>query len=106
LKNYEVSGAGTVGLGTRMVDYRVTPVALRANSGQGVSIPVDFTGPWSNISIRPDLEAALDSKFEEEKDALEKKAKQKLSKELGLSGERGTSIEDQIKDRVLRKLFD
>ncbi|WP_195821782.1 AsmA family protein [Roseobacter sp. MH60115] len=110
LKNYRASGNGVVGLGTQTVDYTFTPVALRANSGQGVSIPVRFTGPWSDISIRPDLEAAFEAEIDAKTDELENRAKEKLNERLGISGQDGQSTEDAVKDRVkeklLRKLFD
>ncbi|WP_299953715.1 AsmA family protein [uncultured Roseobacter sp.] len=110
LKNYRASGDGVVGLGRQTVDYTFTPVALRANSGQGVSIPVRFTGPWSDISIRPDLEAAFEAEIDAKTDELENRAKEKLNERLGISGQDGQSTEDAVKDRVkeklLRKLFD
>ena len=110
LKNYEASGAGTVGLGARNLDYTFTPVALRANSGRGLSVPVRLVGPWHDVSIRPDIEAALGASLDEEKDKLEQQARDKVAKELGLPAENGQATEDalkdEIKDRLLRKLFD
>ena len=110
LKNYRASGEGDVGLGAQTIDYTFTPVALRANSGQGVSIPVRFTGPWSDISIRPDLEAAFEAEIDEKRDELENRAKEKLNERLGNSGQEGQSTEDvlkdKVKDKLLRKLFD
>ncbi|GFE48396.1 cell envelope biogenesis protein AsmA [Roseobacter cerasinus] len=106
LSNYRASGEGVVGLGTRTLDYTVTPIALRANSGQGVSIPVRFVGPWSNISIRPDVEAALKAEADAKVDELENRAKEKIGERLGISEENGQSVEDAVKDRLLRKLFD
>ena len=47
-----MTGAGTVDLPSRQVNYRVTP------SVAGVlAVPVDITGPWDNLSYRPDLAA-------------------------------------------------
>ncbi|WP_299781313.1 AsmA family protein [uncultured Roseobacter sp.] len=110
LKNYRATGEGVVGLGAQTVDYTVTPIALRANSGQGVSIPVRFTGPWSDVSIRPDLEAAFEAEIGAKTDELENRAKEKLNERLGISGQDGQSTEDAVKDKVkeklLRKLFD
>ena len=110
LKNYEASGQGNVGLGKQTVDYTFTPVALRANSGQGLAIPVRFVGPWSNVSIRPEVEAALDLSLDAEKEKLEQKARDKISEELGINSGDGPSTEDVIKDelenKLLKKLFD
>ncbi|WP_187432109.1 hypothetical protein ROLI_030730 [Roseobacter fucihabitans] len=110
LKNYQASGAGEVGLGTQTVDFTATPVALRANSGQGISIPVRFTGPWSDVKIRPDLEAAFDAELDAKADELEARAKEKLSDKLGIETQEGQSTEDAVKDelknKLLQKLFD
>lgn len=109
LKNYEASGQGQVGLGSRTINYTVTPVALRANSGEGLAVPVLFKGPWDDVSIRPDLEAVLEERFDEEKDALEERAKQEISERLGIEPAEGQSTEDALKEKLnntLRSLFD
>ncbi|MEP2639627.1 AsmA family protein [Roseobacter sp.] len=110
LSNYRATGKGVVGLGTQTVDYTATPIALRANSGQGVSIPVRFSGPWSDISIRPDLEAAFEAEIDAKAEELENKVKEELGERLGVSATEGQSTEDAVKDKVkdklLRKLFD
>ena len=106
LKNYRASGEGVVGIGAQNVDYTFTPVALRANSGQGIAIPVRFRGPWSDVSIRPDLEAAVDFRLQQEKEELEAKAREKINEKLDDAGQ---SLEDAAKDKVkdkLRSLFD
>ena len=110
IKNYRASGEGNVGLGAQTIDYRFTPVALRANSGQGLAVPVIIRGPWSDVSIRPDLEAVLDARLDEEKQELERKAREKLDEklgeELGVTPTEGQSIEDALKEKLLRKLFE
>ena len=106
LKNYSTSGKGTVGIGARNLDYTFTPVALRANDGRGISVPVQFVGPWSDISIRPDLEAALELELEAEKEVIKQKARDTINEKLGITSGEGASTEDQIKDQLLRKLFD
>ncbi|MEO0400908.1 MAG: AsmA family protein [Pseudomonadota bacterium] len=113
LKNYEARGAGVVGLGQQTIDYTFTPVALRANEGNGIAIPVRIRGPWADPSILPDLEAAIDlnidQKIEEEKAKIEAKAKaavrEKVAEELGVVDE-GQSLEDAAKDKVEDKLKD
>ncbi|MEL6451479.1 MAG: AsmA family protein [Pseudomonadota bacterium] len=120
LSNYEARGAGQVGLGAQTIDYTFTPVALRANEGTGIAIPVRIRGPWSAPSILPDLEAAIDlnlgAKIEEEKAKLEQQAKdavrEKVAEELGVT-DTGQSLEDAAKSKLedevrkgLRSLFD
>lgn len=104
LKNFRADGEGIVDLGARSIDYLFTPVALRANSGAGISVPVRIVGPWSDPSIKPDLtkviEAAADVKVKE----LEDDAKQKVFDKVG--DELNTTItdSDQIEDAVKNKL--
>ncbi len=49
-----ITGAGTVNLPERTVNYRVT-----ASLAGAVGVPVLVTGPWDNLSYRPDVGAAL-----------------------------------------------
>ena len=49
-----ITGAGTVNLPNRTVDYRVT-VSLAG----AIGVPVLVTGPWDDLSYRPDLAGAL-----------------------------------------------
>ena len=92
-----------------------TPTALRANSGKGIAIPVSVKGPWSNPRIKPDLEAAINLNFAEEKAKLEQKAKdlekqakdraqQKLEEKLGVVTQEGQSVEEAVKDKLEDKL--
>ena len=61
-----VGGAGTVELPPRTVNYRITPKLVASGEGQGgqsqaagVTIPVVVSGPWSDLSFKPDLASAL-----------------------------------------------
>ena len=61
-----LSGKGTVDLPKQRVDYRITPKLVASTKGQGssstasgISVPVIVSGPWSNISYKPDLAGAL-----------------------------------------------
>lgn len=45
-----MTGSGTVDLPSREVNYRLTPSVAGL-----VAFPVDVTGPWDNLSYRPDL---------------------------------------------------
>ncbi len=121
LRNFEARGAGRVGLGVQDIDYLFTPIALKANDGKGLAIPVRIRGPWSEPRIVPDLEAALDLNFEAEKERLKEEAeaavkqaeedlRSQIAEELG--AEEGQSLEDAAKDKLedelkkgLRSLF-
>ncbi|MHA6265003.1 AsmA family protein [Arenibacterium sp. CAU 1754] len=104
LPNYRADGVGRIGLGARDIDYLFTPVATRANAGQGLAVPVRIKGPWSNPSIRPDLEGVMKARADEKIKALEEetkaKAKEKLIKELDVQVPEGQSAEEAIKDKL------
>jgi AsmA protein len=108
LPNFETTGAGQVDLGGRTLDYTVTPKALRVNEGRGLAVPVRISGPWADPRIRPDLNAAIDLNFQEEKDRVEERVTQqieeKLEEELGVVREEGQSVEDALRDQVEDKL--
>lgn len=58
-----LTGAGSVNIGTRRIDYRVTPRAVTAIPGLidagGLSFPVTVRGPWRAPTIAPDLARAI-----------------------------------------------
>ena len=116
LANYEARGAGQVGLGNQTIDYTFTPVALRANEGTGIAIPVRIRGPWASPSILPDLEAAIDLNLDKEIEAAKEQAREavrsKVAEELNIVDE-GQDLEDAAKQKLedevkkgLRSLFD
>lgn len=73
------TGDGQIGLGTRTLTYRITPVAFRDGAGNGgVSVPVLLTGPWSKIKYEPDLKGLFNAELQKQRD----EAAQKLSKDL------------------------
>ena len=49
-----MTGAGTVDLPNRHVDYRIVPSLVGM-----LSVPIIVSGPWDNLSYRPDLAGAL-----------------------------------------------
>ncbi|MES0403998.1 MAG: AsmA family protein, partial [Hyphomicrobium sp.] len=62
------TGAGTVNLPQRTLDYQVIPKLVASLSGQGgqtdlsgIEIPVNITGSWDNPDIAPDIAGALNS---------------------------------------------
>lgn len=110
LSNYRADGAGRIGLGARDIDYLFTPIALRANSGQGLAIPIRITGPWSGPRIVPDFEQALkldtSGKVEEVKQEARDRLDEKLREELGVTPQEGQSTEDAVRDAVEDKVKD
>ncbi len=117
LPGFEARGAGQVGLGAQTIDYLFTPKALRGNEGRGVAIPVRVRGPWANPKVLPDLQAAIDLNFAEEKKKVEDKVKTEVERaverELGVTVEEGQTVEDAIEKKLedevgnaLRRLLD
>ena len=61
-----LAGSGTVSLPPRTIDYKLVPTLVGTLKGQGgsdtasgLAIPLIITGPWSAISITPDLEGLV-----------------------------------------------
>lgn len=61
-----LGGSGNINLPARTIDYRAVPTLVSSLQGQGakdkstgLDIPLLITGPWSAISITPDLEGIL-----------------------------------------------
>ncbi|MCZ4366261.1 AsmA family protein [Sulfitobacter dubius] len=114
LPNFNATGAGQVNLGARTLDYTFTPKALRVNASRGgLAVPVRITGPWADPQIKPDLRAAIDLNFAEEKQQAEDKVREKIQEELNIAPDDSRSTEDIVKDelenalkRELFKLFD
>ncbi len=104
LDNFRADGTGRIGLGARDIDYLFTPVALRANAGEGISVPVRIVGPWSDPSIKPDLTKVIEAAAEGKVKALEDDAKQKVfekvGKELDTTVTDTGQIEDALKDKL------
>lgn len=104
LKNYRADGKGRIGIGARDIDYLFTPVALRANSGKGRSIPIRIVGPWADPKIHANLAKALEAAAEAELGKVGKTAKDalhgKLGEELGTTVKNSGDAEKAIKNKL------
>lgn len=87
-----MGGAGTVELPPRTVNYRVTPKLVASGEGQGgqsqaagLTIPVVVSGPWSDLSFKPDLAGALQNTLKDP--AKAKEAVQETIKSLTEGGD-------------------
>ncbi len=63
-----VAGKGTVNLPARTVDYRLVPNIVTNLQGQGATdnargleVPLIIRGPWSKISVTPDMAGMIDN---------------------------------------------
>lgn len=98
-------GTGTVGIGTRVLDYRIVPVALQKADGTGgVSVPLKITGSWAAPRFQLDLEALARPKIEAEKARAEERIKAEIARKaeesLGVKAEEGERLEDAAKRRL------
>lgn len=73
-----VGGAGTADLPARTVNYRITPKLAATTQGQGgaadvagLTVPVIVSGPWHDLSYRPDLEGAIKEQIKDPAKAVE-----------------------------------
>ena len=83
-----MTGAGKVPLPPRTVDYTVKPKLVGSLEGQGgasdlqgLAVPIKVSGPWSDISYKPDLEGALKEQLKDPGAVIEK-----LDSEEGVKG--------------------
>lgn len=119
-----VRGEGTVDIGGMTLDYRVIPGLIRDDDGgSDIEVPILITGPWSDPSIRPDLEFLARQELAEQVERLEAEARERLESaarervgdligtELGEDAtleDAGDALEDRLRDEAaggLRRLF-
>jgi AsmA protein len=110
------TGAGTVGLGAQVLDYRVTPTALtKADGTGGVRVPLQITGPWSEPRFGLDLKALAEQELADERARLEAAAEeaaakaqsdleQRAQQELGIAPQEGESLEEAARRRAEEEL--
>ncbi|MEQ8355521.1 MAG: AsmA family protein [Kiloniellaceae bacterium] len=74
-----MTGKGTVPLPPRTVDYVVKPKLVATAEGQGsssdlagIAVPINVTGPWHDISYKPDLEGVLKEQMKDPGAVIEK----------------------------------
>jgi AsmA protein len=87
-----VTGAGEVDLVREEVDYLLTATVVATRTGQGgkeladlagIPIPVRITGPFAQLSYRPDLRALVKQRAEGEvKQRLEKEVDKRLKEQV------------------------
>ena len=84
-----MTGEGTVPLPQRTVDYLVKPKLVGSIEGQGgasdltgVTVPIKVSGPWHDISYKPDLEGMLKDQVKDPSAVIEKLQDGEGAKEL------------------------
>lgn len=93
----EAVGEGTIGIGDRTMNYRITPKLLKGE-GTGFSVPVLITGPWSNLKFRPDLEGLLELRAGDTVKAVEETIRQQADEAVkSIEDNAAKQLEDQIR---------
>ena len=94
-----VNGSGIVDLPAKTVDYRIDPKAAATLEGQGsetdvagILVPVLVTGPFDDLSYKPDLSGVIDQAIKDP-NALKEQVKQQV-KDIGVSGK---DLKEQLK---------
>lgn len=99
---FRAGGKGSVDVGGQAMNYVISPTSLA--EGAEFTVPVTITGPWSNLSFRPDLEALADLILSGKlKDTLA--GQEKLDQVRALLDDPGASVEGEVKERLEKKLF-
>lgn len=98
------SGKGRVGIGAQDIDYRLLPVLMEREDGQGIRVPVIVSGPWAQPRFRLDLEALVKQEFGDEIEQLKKdvedRVTEKISEEIGVEVESLDTLEDTLKEEL------
>jgi AsmA protein len=114
-----MTGAGTINMPGRTLDYTVKPKLVASLEGEGgeaepsgIEVPVRITGTWDHPSYHPDLKGVLDdpNKAMEAIQKIGKKLKGKNSDEIvdGLFGKKDDPETEKTKKsakKLLNKLF-
>ncbi|MGF1628804.1 MAG: AsmA family protein [Kiloniellaceae bacterium] len=73
-----MTGQGKVPLPPRTVDYQVSPKLVGSIEGQGgasdasgITVPIKVSGPWHDISYKPDLESLLKDQLKDPSAVIE-----------------------------------
>ena len=82
----EMTGSGTVGVGQQVLDYTIVPGVLTSEGTEdGVRVPLRIHGPWDNLAYSLDVEALAEQELSDEIEALEERAIDVISEQLGIS---------------------
>lgn len=111
-----ITGRGDADLGGQSLDYLIVPGVLRnAEGGNALSVPVRVSGPWSDLSYRPDFEALAEDQLAEEIDQIEDRLadelREQVSDRLGVEidpeasrDEAVDQLEEELGDRLREEL--
>ena len=78
---FKAEGKGRINVGDQSMHYTVTPSSLSGDVQ--VSVPVNITGPWNNLSFQPDMAGLINLLAGEELKKQEDAIKKKIEEELG-----------------------
>ena len=103
-KFFEARGSGDIDLGRQYLDYVLRPSVFENNVTGGFSIPVRLRGPWSNLSIYPDLETVARDRVKVEEEKLRAEAEARIEAELLEAGEKADARLEKEKQKLEDKI--
>lgn len=99
---FRAGGRGSVDVGGQAMNYEISPSRLA--EGAEFTVPVLITGPWSNLTFRPDLEALVNllQNGDFRNSAELDRAREKLAEVRALLDDPEAAVEGNMK-RTLQK---
>lgn len=102
----EAKGEGYIDIGAQTMDYLFTPKFKDVGNKNRLSVPVRIKGPWSSLTIRPDLEAALAMEAERAQQQLEEEARQAVEREKEAIRQKVEEEKKRLEDQARKALED
>lgn len=100
----KASGAGLINLGAQSLDYQTFTTILQDNGANGLTLPIQIFGPWSDPSIVPQLAALVGQDLEELEDRAKAAVQEELSELLGAQVTDETSLREAVEQSVVESL--
>jgi AsmA protein len=116
---FRIGGQGTIDLNKQNLNYNTNIDIVETSTGQGgksrdelkgLTIPVKFTGALTDPKPKIDFSALVKANTKKDVDRKKSELKAKAAKKLGINNEDATntdaSEEDQLKDKLKKKLLE
>ncbi len=93
----QATGKGTINLPAKYLDYQLLATLLHPRTGepQGELVPIAVTGPFSQLTVRPDVKAILQNQLQQQVDKVKNRLSEQINQNLG----------EQIKKLDIKSLF-
>lgn len=94
----QANGKGSVNLNKQFLDYQLMAQTVHNGKPDGTVIPLIISGPFANLTIRPELNALLQSQIQQQLDKHNDKLKKHITIEISkhLNGVLGDQLKQQL----------